>query len=160
LACQCGNGCWDARDEALEKVFERYAGTEGSLIPILQEVQEIYGYLPGEVLQKIAGRLGIPFSRVYGVVTFYTQFHMQPRGKNIIRVCQGTACHVRGVARILEAIKDKLGVKENETTEDGRFTLETVACLGSCGLAPVIMINEETYGRLTPEKIPAILDSY
>ncbi|KYH33552.1 NADH-quinone oxidoreductase subunit NuoE [Neomoorella mulderi] len=146
--------------KALAEVLERYAGTEGALIPILQEAQEIYGYLPGEVMREIARKLKIPFSQVYGVATFYTQFHLKPRGRNIIRVCQGTACHVRGGARLLEAISAALGIGKNETTADGRFTLETVACLGSCGLAPVMMINEETYGRLAPEKIPAILEKY
>lgn len=146
--------------KALAEVLERYAGAKGSLIPLLQEAQEIYGYLPGEVMQEIAEKLRIPFSQVYGVATFYTQFHLQPRGRNIIRVCQGTACHVRGAARILEVLTSHLGVGKNETTPDGCFTLESVACLGSCGLAPVMMINEETYGRLTPEKIPAILGKY
>ncbi|MGI6284305.1 NADH-quinone oxidoreductase subunit NuoE [Neomoorella humiferrea] len=149
-----------AKAGALEKVLARYAATEGALIPILQETQEIYGYLPEEAMRVIARRLKIPFSRVYGVATFYTQFHLKPRGRNIIRVCQGTACHVRGGAKLLEAISKTLGIGKNETTADGRFTLETVACLGSCGLAPVMMINEETYGRLTPEQIPAILERY
>ncbi|WXJ83031.1 NADP-reducing hydrogenase subunit HndA [Moorella humiferrea] len=149
-----------AKAGALEEVLARYAATEGALIPILQETQEIYGYLPEEAMRVIARRLKIPFSRVYGVATFYTQFHLKPRGRNIIRVCQGTACHVRGGAKLLEAISKTLGIGKNETTADGRFTLETVACLGSCGLAPVMMINEETYGRLTPEQIPAILERY
>ncbi|OIQ55255.1 NADP-reducing hydrogenase subunit HndA [Moorella thermoacetica] len=146
--------------KALAEVLKRYAGTKGALIPLLQEAQEIYGYLPREVMREIAMELKIPFSRVYGVATFYTQFHLKPRGRNIIRICQGTACHVRGGARLLEAISTALGIGKNETTADGRFTLETVACLGSCGLAPVMMINEETYGRLTPEKVPAILEKY
>lgn len=149
-----------AKARALEDVLARYAATEGALIPILQETQEIYGYLPEEAMRVIARKLKIPFSRVYGVATFYTQFHLKPRGRNIIRVCQGTACHVRGGAKLLEAISKTLGIGKNETTADGRFTLETVACLGSCGLAPVMMINEETYGRLTPEQIPAILERY
>ncbi|MDN5344034.1 MAG: NADH-quinone oxidoreductase subunit [Clostridia bacterium] len=148
------------KEAALAEALQRYAGARGALIPLLQEAQEIYGYLPQEVMQTIATALKIPFSKVYGVATFYTQFHLKPRGRNIIRVCQGTACHVRGGARLLEAISAALGVGKNETTPDGLFTLETVACLGSCGLAPVMMVNEETYGRLTPEKIPAILEMY
>ncbi|WP_406678758.1 NADH-quinone oxidoreductase subunit NuoE [Moorella sp. ACPs] len=155
-----GNNDANIKAKALAEVLERYAGTEGALIPILQEAQDIYGYLPGEVMREIARKLKIPFSRVYGVATFYTQFHLKPRGRNIIRICQGTACHVRGGARLLEALSGALGIGKNETTADGRFTLETVACLGSCGLAPVMMINEETYGRLTPEKLPAILARY
>ncbi len=166
--CQCSDNATNIKEavhekdqaQALAEAMDRYAGTKGSLIPLLQEAQEIYGYLPGEVMGAIAARLQIPFSRVYGVATFYTQFHLQPRGRNIIRVCQGTACHVRGAARILEALTAYLGVGKNETTPDGCFTLETVACLGSCGLAPVMVVNEETYGRLTPEKIPAILAAY
>ncbi|GEA14246.1 NADH-quinone oxidoreductase subunit E [Moorella sp. E308F] len=155
-----GNNDANIKAKALAEVLERYAGTKGALIPLLQEAQEIYGYLSREVMQEIARRLKIPFSQVYGVATFYTQFHLKPRGRNIIRVCQGTACHVRGGARLLEAISATLGIGKNETTPDGRFTLETVACLGSCGLAPVMMINEETYGRLAPEKIPTILEKY
>ncbi|WP_258358803.1 NADH-quinone oxidoreductase subunit NuoE [Moorella sulfitireducens (nom. illeg.)] len=155
-----GNNDMNIKAKALADVLERYGGTKGALIPILQEAQEIYGYLPREIMQEIAKKLKIPFSQVYGVATFYTQFHLKPRGQNIIRICQGTACHVRGGARLLEAISKALGIGKNETTADGRFTLETVACLGSCGLAPVMMINEETYGRLTPEKIPAILEKY
>lgn len=159
--CQCGDdNNKEGMDAALEAAIKRFSGTKGALIPLLQEAQEIYGYLPGEVMKKIAAALKVPFSRVYGVVTFYTQFHLQPRGRNIIRVCQGTACHVRGVARVLDAISGELGVGKNETTPDGRFTLETVACIGSCGLAPVIMINEETHGRLTPDGVPAVLEKY
>ncbi|MGB9661548.1 MAG: NADH-quinone oxidoreductase subunit NuoE [Moorellaceae bacterium] len=146
--------------EALEKTFQRYAGTEGALIPLLQEAQEIYGYLPEEVMREIARRLKIPFSQVYGVATFYAQFHLTPRGRNIIRVCQGTACHVRGASRILEAVSAFTGVEKNKTTPDLRFTVETVACLGSCSLAPVMMVNEDTYGRLKPNEVAAILEKY
>lgn len=156
--CNCHQE--EVKREALEKAFERYAGQRGALIPLLQEAQEIYGYLPGEVLREIARRLKIPFSQVFGVATFYAQFHLKPRGRNVIRVCQGTACHVRGASRVFEAVSQALGVGRNETTPDLRFTLETVACLGSCGLAPVMMINEDTYGRLTPEKVAGILDRY
>lgn len=149
-----------AKREALERAFERYRGQPGALIPLLQEAQEIYGYLPADILQEIARRLKIPFSQVFGVATFYAQFHLKPRGRNIIRVCQGTACHVRGASRVFEAVSQALGVGRNETTPDLRFTLETVACLGSCGLAPVMMINEDTYGRLVPENISEILEKY
>lgn len=150
----------NAKAKALEGVLERYAGTEGALIPILQETQEIYGYLPEEAMRAIAQRLKIPFSRVYGVATFYTQFHLKPRGRNIIRICQGTACHVRGAARVLEAVSGALGVSKNGTTPDLRFTLETVACLGACGLAPVMMVNEDTHGRLTPQQAVEIIKRY
>ncbi|MDR1921808.1 MAG: NADH-quinone oxidoreductase subunit NuoE [Candidatus Adiutrix sp.] len=145
----------------LEPVFEDYAGNkDGALIPVLQKAQDIYGYLPVPVLEAIAERLEAPISQVYGVVTFYAQFHLEPRGKNIVRTCQGTACHVRGAGKILDALKEGLGVGPGGTTEDLRFTLETVACIGACGLAPVIMVNQETHGRLTPDGIPEILDKY
>lgn len=130
------------------------------MIPLLQEAQEIYGYLPEEVMREIARRLKIPFSQVYGVATFYAQFHLMPRGRNIIRVCQGTACHVRGASRILEAVSAFTGVEKNKTTPDLRFTVETVACLGSCSLAPVMMVNEDTYGRLQPKEVATILERY
>lgn len=159
MACQCAQE-EQKRQEALARVFEHYRGVKGALIPLLQEAQEIYGYLPGEVMQKISEELKIPFSKTFGVATFYAQFHLQPRGRNIIRVCQGTACHVRGGARVLESVSEKLGVGKNETTEDLRYTLETVACLGACGLAPVMMVNDDTHGRLTPERAAEILDKY
>ena len=150
-------------DEYLEPVNEilsRYEKKERYLIPVLQEAQEEYGYLPEEVMKEIALGLNLSLSQVYGVVTFYSQFHQEPRGNNIIRVCMGTACHVRGGGAILDAIKDELGIEAGETTDDLEFTLESVACIGACGLAPVIMINDDTHGRLTPEKIPEIMAKY
>ena len=133
---------------------------KGALIPVLQHAQDVYGYLPQAVLEAIASELNIPVAEVFGVVTFYAQFHLTPRGKNIIRICQGTACHVRGAKTILDAVSKHLGVKAGETTPDLNFTIETVACLGACGLAPVMMVNDNTHGRLTPSDIPGILDSY
>lgn len=130
------------------------------MIPVLQAAQDIYGYLPREVLEKIAAELKLPISQVYGVVTFYAQFNLTPRGRYIIRVCQGTACYVRGGGEIFQEIQDQLGIKDGETTEDLRFTLESVACLGACGLAPVIMINDDTHGRLTKDAIAGILAKY
>lgn len=144
----------------LEPVFAKYAGQTGVLIAVLQEAQEIYGYLPPQVLTAIAGRLGVPVSQVYGVVTFYAQFHMKPRGKHIVRTCQGTACHVRGASKILAALEETLGVKPGDATADLQFTLETVACIGACGLAPVMMVDHDTHGRLTPDLVPGILDKY
>ena len=146
--------------EPLEEILLRYEKKERYLIPVLQEAQEEYGYLPVEVMKEIALGLNLSLSQVYGVVTFYSQFHQQPRGNNIIRVCMGTACHVRGGDAILKAIRDELGIDAGETTDDLEFTLESVACIGACGLAPVIMINEDTHGRLTPEKVPEILANY
>jgi NADH-quinone oxidoreductase subunit E len=145
---------------AVDEIAGRYAGTEGSLIPILQEVQDRVGYLPTEVMQRIATRAGVPASRVYGVVTFYSQFRLEPVGRYIIKVCHGTACHVQGAGAITEAICDELGVEEGGTTEEGKFTVDSVACLGCCSLAPVIMIEERTYGRLTPEEARRIVRDY
>jgi len=142
------------------KLLDEYRGTKGSVIPVLQQTQDIFGYLPKDILIRIAKELNVPISQIYGVVTFYAQFHLNPRGKNIIRSCQGTACHVRGAKLVLQAIKDKLGLKEGEvTTKDLKFTLETVACIGACGLAPCMMINDDTHGRLTPAKVDDIIDA-
>jgi NADH-quinone oxidoreductase E subunit len=144
----------------VDEILERYQGQKGATIPVLQAIQEVYGYLPRQAMEYAAKQLRIPFSRIYGVATFYAQFHLTPRGENIIRVCQGTACHVRGAAKIVDALKEQLGIEVGETTEDLKFTLESVACIGACGLAPVIMINNDTFGRLTPEKIKEILKNY
>nr|WP_281179241.1 NADH-quinone oxidoreductase subunit NuoE [Vulcanibacillus modesticaldus] len=150
----------DKKDIDLEKILNMYVGHNGSLIPILQATQEIYGYLPKEAMKKIANFLKLPYSEVYGVATFYAQFRLQPRGKHIIRVCSGTACHVRGGDNILKLIEEELGIKSGETTADLRFTIEPVACLGACGLAPVVMIDEQTFGRVTKDKISKLLDQF
>ncbi len=157
------NCCGGKKDEKMLKLLDiisQYKGKKGALIPVLQKGQDLYGYLPEEVMTTIAEGLDIPLSQVYGVATFYAQFHLKPRGKNIIRVCLGTACHVRGGAKILERIQKELNVEKGGTTEDLKFTLEPVACIGACGLAPVIMINDDTHGRLTPDSIPQILEAY
>jgi len=156
--CACGG---DLKLEgALQDLLAQYRDQKGALIPVLQEAQNIYGYLPKEILERIAKELRLPFSKVFGVVTFYAQFHLKPRGRNIIRVCLGTACHVRGGARVFDAIQTHLGVSDGETTGDLRYTLETVACLGACGLSPCMMVNDETHGRLTPERATGILSNY
>ena len=144
----------------MEILSEYKDNPKGALIPVLQKAQGVYGYLPKPVLETIARELRLTTAEVFGVVTFYAQFHLNPRGKHIIRVCQGTACHVRGGAKILEAVSEHLKVKPGETTRDLEFTLETVACLGACGLAPVMMVDDNTHGRLNPLDIPGILDSY
>ncbi len=155
--CCCGgNKSWDYLDAILDK----YKGQEGSLIPILQQAQNAHGYLSKDVLEYISQKTEIPMSKIYGVATFYSQFHLNPRGKNIIRVCQGTACHVRGGKQILEKLESLLTIKAGETTSDLKFTLETVACIGACGLAPVIMINDNTHGRLVPDNLEGILKTY
>lgn len=141
----------------LDEVFQRYEGERGALIPILQDIQDIFGYLPQEALYKVSERLNMPMSRIYGVLTFYSQFYLEPRGRNTIKVCLGTACHVKGAPRILRKLEEMLGIKEGETTEDLKFTLETVRCLGTCFLAPVMMINQNYYGKLTPQRVERII---
>ena len=142
----------------IEETLNEYASVKGSLITILQNTQEIYGYLPKEAIELISERTGIATSEIMGVGTFYTQFRFEPVGKYLIMLCQGTACHVNSSELILETIKDELGIDDGETTEDGLFSLECVACLGCCSLSPVMMINEDTYGSLTPDKTKKILN--
>ncbi|MBR3988621.1 MAG: NADH-quinone oxidoreductase subunit NuoE [Clostridia bacterium] len=142
----------------IEDVLNEYADIKGSLITILQKTQDIYGYLPTDVIYHIAERTGSTPARVMGVATFYAQFRLQPIGKYLIMLCQGTACHVNGSERIEAAIKQELGIEDGETTADGLFTLKNVACLGCCSLSPVMMINDETYGSLTPDKAITILN--
>ena len=142
---------------ALDEVLDRYMGQEGALIPVLQRAQAIYGYLPAEVLAHISRRLRTPLSQVYGVATFYAQFYLQKRGRHSVRVCDGTACHVRGAAKIISTLEKELGVQAGETTPDYRVTLEVVYCLGSCGLSPVAVIDEQVVGRLIPEKAVALV---
>lgn len=141
----------------LGPVLGEYASVRGSLITILQKAQDIYGYLPVDVLYAIAEATGNTPAKVMGVATFYTQFRLAPVGKNLIMLCKGTACHVNGADGIEKAICSELNIKDGETTADGLFSLKTVACLGCCSLSPVMMINEDTYGSLTPEKAVKIL---
>ena len=141
----------------LDSILGEYAGVKGSLITILQNTQEIYGYLPKEAIELISEKTGIATSEIMGVGTFYTQFRFEPVGKYLIMLCQGTACHVNSSELILQTIKDELGIDDGQTTEDGLFSLKCVACLGCCSLSPVMMINEDTYGSLTPDKTKKIL---
>ena len=138
----------------------KYKGEEGALIPLLQSAQYQYSYIPESAIYRISAVTGLPASEIYGVVTFYRQFKLIPPGKNIIRICDGTACHVNGSMIVLNVLKEILGVEIDETTEDGLFTLQSVACLGCCSLAPVMMINNETYGRLSPSMIKRIVKAY
>ncbi len=135
----------------------QYDGHLGALIPFLQSAQDTYGYIPESAIDQISEIVGIPAAEIYGVITFYSQFRLKPLGKYVIRICDGTACHVNGSQGILQAIEEELQIANDETTEDGLFTLIKVACLGCCSLAPVIMINDETHGRLTPKKVQQIL---
>jgi len=144
----------------LEPLLKKFQGQDGALIPVLQEAQAIYGYLPEEVLTAISRALKIPVSRVYGVVTFYAQFYLSPRGRHTVRVCRGTACHVRGGKAVLKAVQQYLGIGENETTPDFKFTFETVACLGACALSPVLLVDKTYSGKLTPAKVEQVLKQY
>ena len=159
MQCCCEeNKKTDSVDLSLiEGIVEKYKDTKGSLITILQGVQEIYNYVPMEAIEYIAEQTGIKPAKIYGVLTFYTQFRMNPVGKNLIMLCQGTACHVNGSEAIEEAIHEELGINDGETSEDGLFTLINVACLGCCSLSPVMMINGETYGKLTPQSTKKII---
>lgn len=143
------------------KIFENYKPNDrSSLIPLLQEVQTIYGYLPENALRDISNFVKVPLSRVYGVATFYNQFRLMPLGENIIRVCRGTACHVKNSANILFALEAELGVMAGHTTRDKKFTLEVVNCIGACSIAPVILVNDDYHGRISVKDIPKILKKY
>jgi NADH:ubiquinone oxidoreductase subunit E len=144
----------------VEEIIQGHGKEEASLIPILQEVQGLFGYLPEEALVKVSKGMKVPLSRIYGVVTFYSQFYLTRRGKHTVRVCRGTACHVRGGKSVLNVVRDSLGIDDGDTTTDFQFSLETVACLGTCFLAPVMMVDRTYYGRLVAQKIPAILHQY
>lgn len=144
-----------------KKLFNDYKKNDkGCLIALLQDVQESYGYLPEDALRDVAEFVGMPVCSVYGVATFYNQFRLTPLGKYVVRICRGTACHVKNSANILTALETELGIKAGETTRDRIFTLETVACIGACSIAPVIQINDEYYGRTSVQEIPKIINKY
>jgi NADH-quinone oxidoreductase subunit E len=146
----------DVQDK-LNEIFSRYRGDRQELIPILQETQEQFRYLPAAAMREIARFLHIPESTAYGVSTFYAQFKLNPVGKRIIRLCRGTACHVRGAAKVQSEMEKRLGIKPGETTEDLEYTLETVACIGACALAPTMTIDKETYGKMSTKKVAEVL---
>ena len=145
---------------AANKVLDKYQHMDGALMPVLQAIQEEYGYIPEETVHLTAERLNVYASQIYGVLTFYAQFHLEPRGKYIVRVCMGTACHVKGAGRIGDTLKDRLGIGHAETTDDLNFTAEYVACIGACGMAPVIMVNDATYGSMTVQKMDEVIEKY
>ena len=142
------------------KIIDKYIDMPGNLMPVLQGAQDEYGYIPRAVADLIAERLNVYPSQIYGVLTFYAQFHLKPRGKFIIRVCVGTACHVQGAPRIVESFFDKLHIGHAETSPDLRYTFEKVACLGACGMAPLAMVNDATYGAMTVQKVSEIVADY
>jgi NADH:ubiquinone oxidoreductase subunit E len=157
-------GCAEATEEELLKqlddVLEEYVGTPGALIPVLQIAQTLFGYLPEAALRKIATALGKPYSEVAGVVSFYSFFSTVPRGKHLVRACLGTACYVRGGKEVLAALKQALGIEVGETTSDRVFSLDVGRCFGACGLAPVIMIDDDVHQRVKPTQLTKILDQY
>lgn len=149
-----------AKVEKLKGIINYYKDKRGCLIPVMNEAQELFGYLSYEVQEMIAEGLNIPISEVYGVATFYSRFTLKPSGKFKIGVCLGTACYVKGSALVMDKIREKLGIEAGETTKDGKFSLDATRCLGACGLAPVMMINGEVYGRLTPDEAVKIIEKY
>ncbi|MEG2174344.1 MAG: NAD(P)H-dependent oxidoreductase subunit E [Oscillospiraceae bacterium] len=148
------------QEQQLKDIIARHKDMAGALMPILQQAQELYGYLPIEVQTIIAQSLGMPLSEVYGVVTFYAQFTLNPKGTYRVAVCLGTACYVKGSGEILSRIERKLGIQAGGITTDGKFSLDATRCIGACGLAPVMTINDDVYGRLTPDDIDGILAKY
>lgn len=149
-----------AQERRLKEMIAAHRSQPGCLMPVLQEAQGIYGYLPIEVQTMIAEGLGISLSEVYGVATFYSQFRLNPKGEYRVSVCLGTACYVKGAAKILDAVEAKLGIHSGECTPDGLFSIESCRCVGACGLAPVMMVNDEVYGKMTPQQVDGILDYY
>ena len=158
MGCNCCGT--DPMVQKLDQIIAKHKDTKGGLIPVLHEAQELYGYLPMAVQKQIAEGLGIALADVYGVVTFYTQFSLNPKGKYKVSVCLGTACYDKGAGPIFDKISQILKIKSGECTEDMVFSLDACRCIGACGLAPVIMINDDVYGRLTPDEVPAIIEKY
>jgi NADH:ubiquinone oxidoreductase subunit E len=152
-------GCQGEIQE-LDAIIDKYKGQEGMVIRILQQAQNLFGYLPMEVQSHISDKLDIPISTINGIVSFYSLFSEKAQGKYIVEVCMGTACYVKGAQEVLNALKEEIKIDEGETSLDGLFTLKATRCIGACGLAPVMTINEEVYGRLTPDDIPGILRKY
>jgi NADH-quinone oxidoreductase subunit E/NADP-reducing hydrogenase subunit HndA len=152
-------GTQEQEKELLEAI-EAHAGRPGAAMPVLQKAQAIYGYLPEEALARISAGLGLTMSELYGIVSFYAQFSVNPKGRHQVSVCLGTACYVRGAAAILAAVEDGLGCKAGSVSPDGKFSIDATRCIGACGLAPVIIIDGDVYGRLTPDDIPGILKKY
>jgi NADH-quinone oxidoreductase subunit E len=150
----------DSLEAKLEPIVTRYRGKKGVAIPLLADIQKTVGYIAEEAVDYVARELDLPAAELFGVATFYAMFRMRPEGKHVVRLCRGTACHVQGSARIGEQLQRHLGVSEGETTSDGVFSLQYVACLGCCSLAPVMMVDGEVHGRLTPEKAVDVLESY
>jgi NADH-quinone oxidoreductase subunit E len=148
----------DVNLDRLDEIIAGHEGQKGALIPILQEIQEVCGYLPEIALRRVSEKTKIPLSNVYGVTTFYAQFYLTRRGRNSIRVCRGTACHVRGGKTILQLLKQHIGIEEGETSSDFKFSLETVACLGACALSPVMMVNKTYFGKINRRRVETVIN--
>ena len=148
------------QEAQLKRVIEEHKGQKGAVIPVLHEAQNIYGYLPIEVQEMISEGLDVPLAEIYGIVTFYAQFSLNPKGKYQIGVCLGTACYVKGSGDILEKVKEILGIEVGECTPDGLFSIDATRCIGACGLAPVLTVNEDVYGRLVVDDVPGIIEKY
>jgi NADH:ubiquinone oxidoreductase subunit E len=148
------------QEAKLLEVIAKYKGQKGALMPIMQEAQEIYGYLPYQVQKIISDETGIPIEKIYGVATFYAQFSMSPKGKYVVSVCLGTACYVKGSGAILEEVEKVLGIQDGGCTPDGKFSIEVCRCVGACGLAPVMIVGGDVYGKLTPDRVADILAKY
>ena len=146
--------------EKLQEAIAKHKGERGAVMPVLLEAMNIFGYVPQDVQEMIADGLGATLSEVYGVSTFYSQFSLEPKGEHVIGVCLGTACYVKGSQKVLDRLSEELKIEVGRTTKDGKFTLNATRCLGACGLAPVMMIGDEVYGRLTPDQVPGILAKY
>jgi NADH-quinone oxidoreductase subunit E len=156
----CSNVLCQQKYEELDKFIESLPDKAGALIEVLHKAQHIFGYLPKEVQVFVGERLGIPASKVYGVVTFYSYFTTEPRGEYVVNVCMGTACFVRGAAGVLEEVQKELGINVGQTTPDGKFTIEVLRCVGACGLAPVVTVNDRVYGHVTKEQVRGIIGEY
>ncbi len=150
----------DEQEKQLHAVIDRLRDTKGALMPIMQQAQDIYGYLPYEVQKIISDELEVPMEKIYGVATFYSMFNLLPKGENRISVCLGTACYVKGAQHVYDRISEILRIDAGECTKDGKFSLDTCRCVGACGMAPVVIINDDVYGRMTPEKIEDVLKRY
>lgn len=157
MACNCGNS---EKDKELQEILETYTNDKSNLIQILNEVQEKYGYIPEFAQKEVSEYLGLTMAEVYGVITFYARFTLKPKGKYNVAVCLGTACFVKGSEKILDRLKQKLGIDVGETTKDGKFSIEATRCIGACGLAPVFTVNGEVYGKATPELLDKVIDEY
>ena len=157
--CCCCEGNKE-KDKFLEKLFSEYEPIKDNLIQMLNEIQEHYGYIPLDVQKELSEFLSVPMAEIYGVITFYSRFSLKPKGKYNISICLGTACFVKGSEKLLDTAKEALKIKEGETTEDGKFSLEATRCIGACGLAPVFTVNEEVYGKATPELMKKVIQEY